>query len=155
MAHESAIAGPEHMMTSIRPFAGPLMVICALLGVGHALAAGEFPFDREFLLDAAPMKPGKRMPILNVAPDGNATIGLWCKTVTARVEVSDAAIKIEPGPLPEALPAMMGNGQCTPERMQADQDLLAVFAQANAWRIQGSALVLDGVRPLKLRPASN
>ena len=50
---------------------------------------------------------------------------------------------------------MMGNGQCTPERLQADQDLLAVFAQANVWRMQGTALVLDGVKPLKFRPASN
>jgi hypothetical protein len=96
MARDPAAAGPEHMMTSIRPFAGPLMIVCALLGAGHALAADEFPFDRELLLDAAPMRPGKRMPVLNVAPDGNATIGLWCKTVTARVEISDAAIKIEP-----------------------------------------------------------
>jgi len=71
------------------------------------------------------------------------------------VEISDAAIKIEPGPLPEALPAMMGNGQCTPERLQADQDLLAEFAQANVWRMQGTTLVLDGVKPLKFRPASN
>jgi len=155
MARDPSAAGPEHMMTSIRPFAGPLLIVCALLGAGHALAADEFPFDRELLLDAAPMKPGKRMPILNVAPNGNATIGLWCKTVTARVEISDAAIKIEPGPLPDALPAMMGNGQCTPERMQADQDLLAAFAQTTGWHMQGTTLLLDGVKPLKLRPASN
>ncbi len=122
---------------------------------GLATAAGEFPFDRELLLDAAPMKPGKRMPMLTVAPNGDASIGLWCKTVTAHVELSDAAIKIEPGALPEALPEMMGTGQCTPQRMQADQDLLAAVAQVTGWRNQGSALVLEGPKTLKFRPATN
>ena len=56
MARDPAAAGPEHMMTSIRTFTGPLMIVCALLGAGHALAADEFPFDRELLLDAAPMR---------------------------------------------------------------------------------------------------
>jgi heat shock protein HslJ len=50
---------------------------------------------------------------------------------------------------------MMGNGQCTPERIQADQDLLTALAQSTAWRMQGSALLLDGVKPLKFKPASN
>ena len=135
--------------------------ICGIFAAGlllefvPAMAADPFPFDQELLLDAAPMRPGKRMPILTVAPDGKAAIDLWCKSVTAQVELSDAGIKIEPGPLPDALPEMMGNGQCTPERMQADQDLLTVFTQVTSWRSQGSALVLEGPTKLKFRPASN
>jgi heat shock protein HslJ len=101
------------------------------------------------------MRPAKRMPILNVTPDGKATFDLWCKTVTAQVELSDAVIKIEPGALPEGLPEMMGIGQCTPERMQADQDLLAAFSQVTSWRDKGNALVLEGPIPLKFRPAAN
>ena len=101
------------------------------------------------------MRPAKRVPILTVAPDGKATIDLWCRSVTAQVELSDTGIKIEPGPLPEALPEMMSNGQCTPERLQADQDLLAALAQVTAWRMQGGALVLAGAKPLSFRPASN
>jgi heat shock protein HslJ len=142
-------------MRFIRLLAGPLMIACGVIATGVASAAAEFPFDQELVLEAAPMRPGKRMPVLNVAPDGNARVDLWCKTVPAHVEVSDTAIKIEPAPLPEALPEMMGNGQCTPERIQADQDLLAVLAQSTAWRMQGSALVLDGAKPLKFRAASN
>ena len=120
-----------------------------------AQAADPFPFDQELRLDVSLMRPGKRMPALTVAPDGKATVDLWCKTVTAQVELTDTSIKIEPGPMPEALPEMMGNGQCTPERMQADQDLLAVFSQVTGWRLKGGALVLDGPKPLKFRPASN
>jgi len=120
-----------------------------------AIAGEQFPFDQDLILDAAPMRPGKRMPMLTVAASGDATIGLWCKTVSARVEIADAAIKIEPGPLPEALPEMMGNGQCTPQRMEADEALLAKLAQVTAWHIQGGAIVLEGPAPLKFRAASN
>ena len=156
-----AAADPEKLMNFIRQRMARRTVICGIFAAGlllsslPVLAAGEFPFDRELLLDAAPMKPGKRMPMLTVAPDGNANLDLWCKTVTAHVELSDAAIRIEPGALPEALPEMMGTGQCTPQRMQADQDLLAVVAQITGWRIQGSALVLEGPRTLKFKPATN
>jgi heat shock protein HslJ len=150
------------MMRLLRRFAGRPVVLrgvfatgLSLLVPGLALAADPFPFDQELLLDAAPMRPGKRMPIVNVAPDGKTTIGLWCKMVTAQVELSDAGIKIEPGPLPEGLPEMMGNGQCTPERMRADQDLLATISQVTNWRLQGSALVLEGPKTLKFHPATN
>ena len=120
-----------------------------------AAAAEQFPFDQELLLDAAPMRPAKRVPILTVTPDGKATIDLWCKTVTARVELSDATIKIEPGPLPEALPEMMAAGQCTPQRMQADEDVLAALAQVTSWRRQGSALMLVGPATLKFRASDH
>lgn len=101
------------------------------------------------------MRPGKRMPSLTVAANGDATIDLWCKTVSARVELADETIKIEPGLLPEALPAMMGAGQCTPQRMRADEDILAVLAQVTAWCQQGGALVLVGPTTLKFRAATN
>ena len=143
------------LIMASRAFVCAIFISALLFGTEPAKTAGEFPFDRELLLDAAPMRPGKRMPILAVAPDGKATIDLWCRSVTAQVELSDAGIKIEPGPLPEGLPEMMGSGQCTPERMQADQDLLTAFTQVTSWRSQGGALVLEGPTRLKFRPASN
>ena len=130
-----------------------ITLVAAFGQIGQA--ADQFPFDQELVLDAAPMRPAKRVPILTVAANGDATIDLWCKTVTARVELSDTTIKIEPGPLPEGLPDMIGNGQCTPERMQADQDLLAVITQVNSWRTQGSALVLVGLTTLKFRASDH
>lgn len=132
--------------------AGVLMF--GLAGAGQA-AEAEFPFGQELLLDAAPMRPGKRMPVLTVAQDGTATIDLWCKTVSGHVELSDATIKIEPQPLPDALPQMMGNGQCSAARIQADADTLAALAQVTAWRKQGSSVILAGPVTLKFRPATN
>lgn len=142
-------------MRFIRLFAGPLMIVCGVLAAGMAIAAAEFPFDQELVLEAAPMRPGKRMPTINVASDGNARVDLWCKTVPARVEISDAAIKIEPGPLPDELPQMQGNGQCTPERMAADGPLLEKLSGATTWQREGGAIVLNGAARLKFAAPSN
>jgi heat shock protein HslJ len=157
----AATADPEHMMTDIRLIAGrPAVAICVLAAglfaaVGAGRAAEPFPFDQELLLDARPMPPVKRVPVLMVAPNGAATIDLWCKTVKGRVELSNDEIRIEPDPLPDDLPRYMSAGQCTPERMQADADTLAVLAQVTSWRRQGGAIVLVGPQPLKFRPSDH
>lgn len=139
--------------------AGRQIFACAALAIilssGLATAADQFPFDQELLLDAAPMRPAKRMPILTVEPNGNAKIDLWCRTVPARVEISDATIKIEAGPLPEDLPAMQSAGQCTPERMQADEEMLAALVQVTGWRREGEGVVLEGSKELKFRASDH
>jgi hypothetical protein len=139
--------------------AGRQIFACAALAVilssGLATAADRFPFDQELVLDAAPMRPAKRMPILTVEPNGNAKIDLWCRTVPARVEISDATIKIEAGPLPEDLPAMQSAGQCTPERTQADEEMLAVLVEVTGWRREGEGVVLEGSRELKFRASDH
>jgi len=134
---------------------GTAAAILLLLACETGAPAEPFPFDQELVLDAAPMRPGKRMPVLAVEPNGNARIDLWCRTVSARVEISDAAIKIETGPLPEDLPAMQSAGQCTPERMQADDELLATFTQMTIWRRDGRSIILDGPQTLKFRASDH
>ena len=134
---------------------GVAAIVLSFLACGAAASADQFPFDQEFLLDAAPMRPGKRMPILLVEPNGNAKIDLWCKAVSARIEISDVAMKIEPGPLPEGLPEMLSAGQCTPARMQADQELLATLTQVTGWQRENEGIVLLGPTPLKFRPSDH
>ena len=134
---------------------GAIAVVLLLLTCGAGALSEPFPFDQELLLDAAPMRPGKRMPILLVEPSGNAKIDLWCKSVPARIEISDMAIKIELGPLPEGLPEMLSVGQCTPERMQADQELLAMLAQVTGWQRENGGIVLVGPTELKFRPSDH
>ena len=126
----------------------------ALAGLAQTAAVsadGGFPFNQDLLLDAAPLRPAKRVPIINVAPDGRATIDLWCKTVPGRVAVEGNAIRIDAPPLPDALPPYMAAGQCTPERMQADHDVLGALVQATAWQRRGNTIVLGGVAPLRFR----
>jgi hypothetical protein len=120
-----------------------------------SVAAEPFPFSRELLLDAAPMRPGKRMPILTVEASGEARIDLWCRTTAARVEIADMAMKIEAAPLSEELPAMQGTGQCTPERIKADEEMLASIVQVTEWRWEGDAVLLIGPTTMKFRPATN
>ncbi|MFN3657628.1 MAG: META domain-containing protein [Pseudolabrys sp.] len=149
-------------MTVFRSAAGRLSVLRCLVAATLLLAApaaaqsnDAFPFDQELILDVAPMRPVKRVPILTVMPDGAATIDLWCQTVRARVTVAAGALRIEPGPMPEAPPAMMVAGQCSPERVQADVGLMAALAQVESWRWQGGAVVLNGPTPMRFRPSSH
>jgi hypothetical protein len=75
--------------------------------------------------------------------------------VKGRVQLSDSAIRIEPGPLPVGLPRYMSDGQCTPERMQADQEVLAEMVQVTGWRRQGDIVVLIGPRTFRYRLGTN
>ena len=120
-----------------------------------ARAADEFPFDRNLLLDVAPMRPLKRVPFLTVAADGSAKVELWCRTVPARVQIADSAIRIETAPLPEALPQYMSAGQCSDQRVQADNEMLEALAQVTEWRRRGDGVVLVGATQMVFRAASN
>jgi heat shock protein HslJ len=148
-------------MVVFRLIAGKLGFVCGavilalLAGSGLARATDTFPFDQTLMLDVKPMPPVKRVPILTVESNGNATIGLWCKTVRGRVELDGDTIKIEAEPLPDGLPQYMADGQCSDQRMAADQDTLSALAQVTGWRRQGGAVVLIGVTQLKFRPSSN
>ena len=134
---------------------GAVAAVLVLLACGAGIPAETFPFDRELLLEAPPMRPGKRMPILAVEPNGNARIDLWCRTVPARVDVSDATIKIEAGPLPEEMPTMQSAGQCTPERVQADEEVLATLTQMTGWRRLGDGIVLEVPKTFKFRASDH
>jgi hypothetical protein len=142
-------------MTGYALLRGAVAAVLIFLAYGSAVPAETFPFDRDLVLDAAPMRPGKRMPILAVEPSGDARIDLWCRTVPARVEISDAAVRIEAGPLPEDMPTMQSAGQCTPERVQADEEFLATLTQVTGWRRVGDGIVLDGPKTLKFRASDH
>jgi META domain len=142
-------------MTRHGPVLGAVAAILVLLTCLTSIAAEPFPSDRELLLEAAPMRPGKRMPLLSVDPNGSARIDLWCRTVPARIEISESAMKIEAGPLPGGQPEMMSAGQCTPERMQADEELLQALSQVTGWHWDSEDLVLEGPKPLRFRSSDH
>ncbi len=146
------------LSAGLRLFAGALATCLLMFDAGSGRAADGFPFDRELLLEAAPIRPAKRIPMLTVAEDGRATLGLWCRTVLARVQVSDSAIRIETAPLPEALPQYMSTGQCNEQRVQADVDMLDALSQVTDWRKRGDGVELrapDGGRPIRFRASSH
>lgn len=131
------------------------LILLGAAGLRMSVAADRFPFDQDLLLNARHMGRVKRVPILNVAADGRATIDLWCRTVRGRVLLSNTGIRIEPGPMPVDLPRYMIDGQCSPRRMQADNDTLAALMQVTAWRRRGDRVTLSGPTTLRFRVSSH
>jgi heat shock protein HslJ len=122
----------------------------AALAGGFASAAGAqsaFPFGREFVLDTAPLKGSKRIPILDIDEKGIADIDLWCNSVKGQLVVAADTITIITGPKTER--------SCPPERMQGDDDLLAALAAVTNWKLEGDMLVLIGTRTMRFRAQSN
>jgi heat shock protein HslJ len=125
-----------------------LVLAAGTAGAMPATAADPgFPYAKELLLDAKPMKGSKRVPILTVEPGGATTIDLWCDSVSAQLVVSGAALTITPG--------VRSGRQCDPARMKGDDDLLEALAQATTWRRDGAVLTLTGARTLRFRAATN
>ncbi len=149
-------------MKSMRPFARRSLMTAALSLLTLALCGGsapaqQFPFDQVLVLDAPRMGALKRVPVLTIGADGRTTVDLWCKTVPALFEVNGPQIMIQTAPLPEALPLYMSTGQCSPERMQADVELLGQLTQASEWQRQGDRVILSapGGAPLRFRLSSH
>src|SRR5882757_10219384 len=95
----------------------------ALLGLfatGATQAQSAFPYDRDMVLDARPMRGSKRVPILAISESGEAQIDLWCKRGKGQAAISGDAITITVG--------AMNDEPCTPERAQADDDMLAALS---------------------------
>ncbi len=131
-----------------------LLIRVLLTGLGLAVLAAPppaqaegFPFGRELLLDASPMRGSKKVPILDIGDAGSAEIELWCNSVKAQLVVAGGTITIITG---EA-----SARQCAPDRARADEDLLAALNDVTGWRMERSALVLTGSRTLRFRLQSN
>ncbi|HKG99716.1 MAG TPA: hypothetical protein VKB08_03195, partial [Bradyrhizobium sp.] len=88
--------------------------------------AQEFPFERELLLDAAPMRGSKRVPGLEVSASGQATIDLWCRSGPGQAILAGDTITIIPGE--------MRPGQCGPEQSRGDEEMLVHLTQVTHWR---------------------
>ena len=138
-------------MPQVRParsICGAFYVLVAMLAsAGLARSQSDFPFSRELLLDAAPMKGSKRVPSLDIGANGSAEISLWCNTVRGQLVVVGDTITILTGASTER--------QCPPERVRADAEMLAALAEVTNWRLEGDLLVLTGARTIRFRLQTN
>jgi META domain len=124
--------------------------ICALVAISVAPAVASehaFPFDRELMLDAAPMRGSKRIPILEIAEGGAASIQLWCANMRGQANVGPDSISIVAGEVQSA--------PCAPERQLGDDNLLAALAQVTSWRRSGDVIELFGATTLRFRLMTN
>ena len=72
------------------------------------------------VLDARPMRGGKRVPVLAIGADGRAQIDLWCKRGEGQAAIAGDTITIIIG--------AMADEPCAPERTLADEDMIAALA---------------------------
>ena len=110
-------------------------------------SAQEFPYDRDMVLDARPMRGGKRVPVLAIEPNGRAQIDLWCKRGQGQATIAGDTITIAIG--------AMNAEPCTPERAQADEELIAALSQVTNWNQRGAVVTLTGASSLRFRLATN
>jgi hypothetical protein len=123
--------------------------VLLLLAVSPPLAAASdsFPFGATLMLDAAPMRGSKRVPMLEIAEDGTTSIDLWCASARAEAVVGDNSITIVLRDQPTS--------QCEPERQARDADLLATLLGVTNWQREGEVVELLGAAPLRFRLMTN
>ena len=130
---------------------GLSLLALAVIGGNPALAAGaDFPFDSELLYDARPMKGSKQVPSMDIGPRGQASIKLWCNTVTGQLVVVEDTVTILTGPKTE--------GQCPAERMRGDDEMLSALTRVTNWRRDGALVQFEGAevdKPLRFRLPTN
>jgi hypothetical protein len=114
--------------------------------VGVASEQG-FPFARELMLDVAPMRGSKRVPIIEIAENGAAVIQLWCASTRGQASIDQDSITIVADQVPPT--------QCDPERQTRDDSLLAALAQVTNWRRQGEVVEFQGATKLRFRLMTN
>jgi hypothetical protein len=125
-------------------------VLALLLAGGDAAslhAQAQFPYDRDLVLDTRPMRGGKRVPVLSVESNGHAQIDLWCKRGQGDAVIAGDTVTI--------LIGAMAEQSCTPERAQADDDLIAALSQVTGWSQRGDTVTLVGAISLRFRLATN
>lgn len=113
----------------------------------QARAQSAFPYDHDLVFDARPMPGSKRVPILMVAESGAAQIDLWCKRGAGQAVIAGDTITI--------IIKQMNDEPCSPERAQADQEMLSALEQVTTWSLQDEVVTLAGPKPLRFRVATN
>lgn len=137
------------MVLRIIPRYGLWLVCLLVFGLALPAAASErgFPFDRELMLDVAPMPGSKRVPIIEIDANGAASIDLWCAKLRGQASVGEDSISIVPGPM-EPKP-------CPADRQSGDENLLAALAQVTNWKRSGNVIELRGATTLRFRLMTN
>jgi hypothetical protein len=127
--------------------AGLLCAVTATLAWPAFASEQGFPFARELMLDVAPMRGSKRVPIIEIAENGAAVIQLWCASARGQASIDQGSIIIVADQVPPT--------QCDPERQARDDSLLAALTQVTNWRRQGEVVEFQGATKLRFRLMTN
>lgn len=105
--------------------------------------AQSFPYDQEMLLDAKPLPGSRRVPMMEVHPDGKASVDMWCHSAVAQVTITGNEVKIE---FVSAKPE-----NCTPERIELDQAMAKAMLEITQWRRKNDIVELVGPTTFRFR----
>jgi hypothetical protein len=119
----------------------------AIFSAHPARAEDEFPFGFEMTLDVAPQPGSKRIPTLEIGENGEALLGLWCKSGKGQFSVAGNSVIFIPGQLQDR--------DCPPARAQADDEIVAALSEAATWRRRGDLVSFIGTRALRFRINTN
>lgn len=125
-------------------------VVATLLasGVVSAIAAETaFPFGSELMLDGKTTRGHKRLPTIAIEQDGAAAIDLWCGSVRAQASVGTGTIAFSS--------VTRDNGQCDPDRIAGDDDLLDTLLHMTNWKRRGDVVEFSGATTLRYHLMTN
>ena len=125
-----------------------VLTLAVLSAAVAAQAQSGFPYNRDLVFEARPMRGSKRVPILTFAEDGRMQIDLWCKRGQGQAAMVDGVLKITAGDMTE-------ESGCSAERLAADDEMLAALAGVTGMNLSGDIVTLTGAKPLRFRAATN
>ena len=122
----------------------PVLAATAIVLAAVAPASAQsFPYDQEMLLDVKPLPGSRRVPMMEVHPDGKATVDMWCHSAVAEIAVTGDEVKFT---FVSAKPE-----NCTPERIELDQAMAKALLEVTSWRQQKDIVEFIGPTTFRFR----
>jgi META domain len=135
------------LVKSVVSASAALVLLASTADFGPARADNGFPFGMEMTLDAAPQPGSKRIPDLDIGDNGEAVLELWCKGGKGQFSVAGNSVIFVAGPMQERT--------CTPDRAQADDELIAALSEVTSWKRQGDSVSFIGPKTLRFHLNTN
>ena len=132
------------MSGTLSRWSRPVLAATAIvLAVAEPASAQSFPYDQEMLLEVKPLPGSRRVPMMEVHPDGKATVDMWCHSAVAEIAVSGDEVKFT---FVSAKPE-----NCTPERIELDQAMAKALLEITNWRQQKDIVEFIGPTSFRFR----
>ena len=120
-----------------------LAAVAIVIGGRRAGARANFPFDQEMLLETRPLPGSRRVPMMEVHPNGKATVDMWCHSAVAEIAITGNEIKFT---FVSAKPE-----NCTPERIELDQKMAKELLEVTHWRRKNDIVEFVGPTTFRFR----
>jgi len=132
------------MSGMLRAWCMSALAAAAIVSVAAAPAGAQsFPFDQEMLLEVRPLPGSRRVPMIEVHPDGKASVDMWCHSAVAQITITGNNVKFD---FVSAKPE-----NCTPERIELDQKMAKELLEVTQWRRKNDIVEFVGPTTFRFR----